>query len=215
MAAVERRKLSTLDPETLAAVAREVLLRLSQVQPATTPLAPSTPRVSSRTNRTATSIDDRVITSGTISGLPDGTAEVFVSARAVVTPSARDEASERGMTINRGASPTTAKGHRVDGWNIIDIADPSRAAAVSQQLSRRSLTACDAKIILSDTPAREAHHQCVRDSQVAVVVGSIDEAERFAAELDVTAWVLDMQRLSLTAAVNVAAQIARTRRSQR
>ncbi len=42
------------------------------------------------------------------------------------------------------------------------------------------------------------------------MVGSIEEVQRFASELEATVWVLDMKRLNLTAAVNVAAQISRT-----
>ena len=40
------------------------------------------------------------------------------------------------------------------------------------------------------------------------MVGSINEVLRFGQELDVTAWILDMKRLNLTSAVNVAAKIA-------
>ena len=80
---------------------------------------------------------------------------------------------------------------------------------MTQQLSRRGIAVCGARIILSDTPAKDLYHQCSRNGEVAVMVGSIEEVRRFASELEATVWVLDMKRLNLTAAVNVAAQISR------
>ena len=47
------------------------------------------------------------------------------------------------------------------------------------------------------------------------MVGSIEDVNRFASELEATVWVLDMKRLNLTAALNVAAQISRTRHAHR
>jgi hypothetical protein len=134
----------------------------------------------------------------------------------VVTPSAHDEARARRITIHRGqqsnqATPTTThEKQQASQTAIIDFAKPDRAAAVAQQLSRRAIDLNGRKIILSDTPARELYHQCTRHGEVAVMVGSLEEVERFAGEIDATVWVLDMKRLNMMAAVNVAARISRT-----
>jgi hypothetical protein len=190
----------------------------------------------SKTDRTAAAVDDRVISSNTIAGLAGGITELFVDGAAVITPSAHDEARARGITINRGerivstASPATAspstkphatKPHATtshaapsEGPTVIDRVTPDRAAAIVRQLAGRGIRHCSAKIVLSDTPAKDLYDQCVREGEVAAMVGSIAEVQRFARELDVTTWVLDMKRLSLIAAVNVASQIARTGRSR-
>ncbi len=235
MSATERSDAPPIDAETLAAVAREVLARLghSAMTGQATAKRATAKRATakratgpdSRTDRTAASIDDRVISSNTIAGLAEGTAELFIDAAAVITPSARDEARARGITINRGEpivsttsqDPTsqspTFQSPGSNRPNIIDRATPDRAAAIARQLARRGVHCCSAKIVLSDTPAKDLYDQCVREGEVAAMVGSIAEVQRFARELDVTTWVLDMKRLSLTAAVNVASQIARTGRS--
>ena len=226
MSATERSETPPIDPETLAAVAREVLARLGHAASAN-----GSNGSDSKTDRTAASIDDRVISANTISGLAEGIAELFVDASAVITPSAHDEARARGITINRGEPIAAPASHAVTShavtsqpptsqppaWQhptVIDRATPARATAVARQLAGRGIRCGAAKIILSDTPARDLYDQCVREGEVAAMVGSIAEVQRFAGELDVTAWVLDMKRLNLTAAVNVASQIARTGRSR-
>ena len=232
MAAVENQQ-PQIDPETLARVAREVIARLTAtaVMQAPANLGPNQPSarpvdsspdnnsdqsVPSKNDCCTASIADRVITCDTIVRLPKNTAEVHILDAAVVTPSARDEAQIRRITIRRGqqsnqATPTTTnEKNRPSAAEIIDFANPDRAAAVAQQLSRRSIAVNGRKIILSDTPARELYHQCTRHGEIAVMVGSLEEVQRFANEIDATVWVLDMKRLNMMAAVNVAARIART-----
>lgn len=246
MSTTERNDAPPIDAETLSAVAREVLARLGHdagVKRTTAKgaTAEGANGPGSKTDRTAASIDDRVISSNTITGLARGIAELFVDAAAVITPSAHDEARARGITINRGepvasvpshattshatASHNTAS-HNTASQNtasqdtsspspiVVDRAAPDRAAAIVRQLAGRGIRCCSAKIILSETPAKELYDQCVREGEVAAMVGSIAEVQRFARELDVTTWVLDMKRLNLIAAVNVASQIARTGRSR-
>ena len=215
MAAVDNNQPSSIDPEMLSRVVREVFARLAGASGGEHLRGQSTIQTASKTNRTAASIDDRLIAASAISRLPAATAELFVPAAAVLTPSARDEARRRGITINRGAALTAKENAQQTRQEIVDNTDQSRAAAVAQQLSRRGITVCGTTIILSDTPARELYDQVARQGQVAVMVGSFDDVHRFANELDATVWVLDMKRLNLTAAVNVAAQISKTKRSHR
>ena len=106
MAAVDNSKPSPIDPELLTRVVREVIAACPRVWRIN--LAERiNGQTESKTNRTAASIDDRVITAGKISRLPATTAELFVAAAAVVTPAARDEARRRGISINRGAKLAT------------------------------------------------------------------------------------------------------------
>ena len=76
------------------------------------------------------------------------------------------------------------------------------------QLRIRGLRDPLPRLILSETPAKELQHQILNVGETATMVGSINEVLRFGQELDVTAWILDMKRLNLTSAVNVAAKIA-------
>ena len=98
---------------------------------------------------------------------------------------------------------------------IIDYAQPERAQAVNQQLAIRGITTGAAKIVLTETPAKEVHFQCSRNNEVAVMIGSFNDIQRFSAEIAPTVWVLDMQRLTLSAAVNAVTQIIKTRRVER
>jgi len=47
------------------------------------------------------------------------------------------------------------------------------------------------------------------------MIGSFNDIQRFSAEIAPTVWVLDMQRLTLSAAVNAVTQIIKTRRVER
>lgn len=91
---------------------------------------------------------------------------------------------------------------------LSDRNDPHRAAAVRQQLQRRGVALAAAKVILTDAPARETFEQ-IRGGQRAATITTINDVERFAAELSPDTWILDMQRLNLPAATNVVARIAR------
>ena len=62
--------------------------------------------------------------------------------------------------------------------------------------------------MLSETPGREVFEQCTQHKQRSVMITSLADVDRFSAELSPTSWVLDMTRLNLVAATNVAARIA-------
>jgi hypothetical protein len=49
----------------------------------------------------------------------------------------------------------------------------------------------------------------VKRGEVAVMISLLDDVARFAHECRPTCWVLDMKRLNLSAAANVAARIAK------
>ncbi len=46
-------------------------------------------------------LSDRLITASSIESIPNGTCEVTIATRAIVTPLARDEAKDRGIRIIR------------------------------------------------------------------------------------------------------------------
>jgi hypothetical protein len=209
---------SSIDRETLETVTREVVARLQRlVQPnIAASEAPTSPTVSldSRTDRTAASLSDRVISAATITRLPKNTGELFVLTASVVTPAARDLARERSIAINRVTNltpeqPSVDRQPQPTRPLVIDESNADRAAMVNRQLAKRSLPDSHVSIVLSDTPARDVHLQCSRHGQVAVMVGSLQDVQRFSDEIDATVWVLDMKRLNLAAAINVAARILR------
>jgi len=91
---------------------------------------------------------------------------------------------------------------------LTDRNAPDRAAAVSQQLQRRGVTLKGTQVVLTDYPAKETFHQINRGRRAATIT-TINDVERFADELNPNTWILDMKRLNLPAAANVAAKIAR------
>jgi hypothetical protein len=74
------------------------------------------------------SLADAVITLAHVERVPAGTRELAVSARAVITPSARDRAREAGITIVRHASTAAA------------VASPSRPFVIAQADGRGGAT---------------------------------------------------------------------------
>lgn len=161
----------------------------------------------SKTNNTAASISDRIVSVDTLQQLTGTPKQVFITSGSIVTPAARDEARHRGITITRtvevpqNQQPTHAR------FEITDAANPERAEAVRQQLARRGIRVDSARIVLSDTPASEVYQQCNAHAERAVMIASVSDVQRFADELRPTVWVLDMKRLNIIAAVNVIARI--------
>ena len=170
---------------------------------------PEVSSLPSRTNRNATYIQDRVITAASIHETSSGISIALVDQDAVITPSAKDEAKSRGIKITRvERSPQLNRPQNGSGSQVTDRENPERAKAVENQLRIRGLRDPLPRLILSETPAKELQHQILNVGETATMVGSINEVLRFGQELDVTAWILDMKRLNLTSAVNVAAKIA-------
>ncbi len=51
-------------------------------------------------------LTDRIITAASIESIPNGTGEITIAARAIITPLARDEARDRGIRIVRQTAGT-------------------------------------------------------------------------------------------------------------
>ena len=164
----------------------------------------------SQTNRIASAINEKVISEEVITKIPSDVSVALIRHDAVLTPSAIDESKRRQLEITRlddtavsgSSNPTTST-------LILDRDNSIRANSLANQLHHRGLPKNHARIVLSDTPAKELMLQINEHQQIATIVGSIEEVKRFSAELDLTCWILDMKRLNFMSAVNVATAIAR------
>lgn len=192
---------ATFDPDMIAAIAREVIARLGTMSP---------PQTESPASPTQVFLDSRIITASTLEQISGNPSQLSVPANALITPAARDEARRRGISLTRSADPQqpTEQAHHAR-LEISDSADPARAEALRTQLARRGVGDIAATVVLSDTPAREVHHQCAARGNVAVMISDVTDVGRFAGELSPNVWVLDMKKLNLTAAVNAVAHITR------
>ncbi len=194
----------------IAEIVRQVLTRLdSSAETKHTTLAANS-KTQSRT--TSAALTEKIITSRTIQELSKRTSQIFVSPTAIITPSARDDARSRKIEIQRTVQLPEGQEPDQQKIEIIDHAQPKRAQAVEQQLAIRGITTGIGKIILTETPAKETHFQCARKNEVAVMIGSLNDIQRFAGEITPTVWILDMQGLTFSAALNAVAQISKTRR---
>lgn len=100
------------DAETIRRLVAEVLARLSaerKAAPAAVPVTPSAPEVSVQTVSGIT-LPGRVIALGMLEKLPSGTSRVVVEGTTVITPSAREYARDKGITIDRASSGTRSAG---------------------------------------------------------------------------------------------------------
>jgi len=201
------------DPAMIAEIVRQVLNRLG-VSPQPTG---TTPQVEAKApGKTATAaINDKIITSQIINELHESTAQIFVNPSAIITPAARDDARSQDIKIVRTIQLPAGQQTQHEKTEIIDEAQPDRAEAVRQQLATRGITTGTGKIVLTETPAKEVHFQCSKNNETAVMIGSFNEIKRFSDEITPTVWVLDMQRLTFSAAVNAVVQISKTRRADR
>lgn len=209
----QNTRVTANDSAKIAEIVRQVIARL-EVSPEQKSLkhkpVPQTP-----SRPTSAAVTEKVITSRTIQDLNRLTAQIFVSPTAIITPSARDDARSRKIQIQRTVQLPDGQQPDQQTIEIIDYVQPERAQAVNQQLAMRGITTGAAKIVLTETPAKEVHFQCSRNNEVAVMIGSFNDIQRFSAEIAPTVWVLDMQRLTLSAAVNAVTQIIKTRRVER
>ncbi|MCA9139503.1 MAG: hypothetical protein KDB00_22170 [Planctomycetales bacterium] len=177
----------TNDPAIIAGIAREVIRRLRQDAPPASACG-----------------GEKLVTIETLDRYA-GSSEIFVTRRAVVTPAAREEAVRRGIQIRfidgietKNAIATTP------------AETPSQTNPLCSQLARRGITLpVGIDVVWVDQPAAEVYRRCSQN-QRAVMITSLADVDRFAAELAPQAWVLDRHKLNLVAAVNVAARIARS-----
>ena len=196
------------DAAMIAEIVQQVILRLGHKTESDHTHGISTTRKPD--TRTTAAINERIITTQTIASLHDSTVQILIPPEAVITPAARDEARGRNVEIQRTIQLPTGQQPDQDRIVIIDHENPQRASAVSQQLAIRGITPGAMKIVLSDTPAQEVHCQYSEHNETAVMIGSINDIKRFSKEVTPTVWVLDMHRLTFTAAVNTIAQISKT-----
>jgi len=104
-----------LDPAAIRGVVEEVLRRLAAQGGLASPAVAPAPAPAATTGAAAApatagivAIPDGVVTLAHVERLPAGTREVTVTAKAVVTPSARDRAREAGVAIRRATSAAAA-----------------------------------------------------------------------------------------------------------
>ena len=191
-------------------IVRQVLARLNST--AETSYSTQTATSTTQNQTTSAALTEKIITSRRIHELSKKTSQIFVSPTAIITPSARDDARSRNIEIQRTVQLPEGQQTDQQKIEIIDYAQPERAHAVKQQLAFRGITNGTGKIVLTETPAKEVHFQCARNNEVAVMIGSFNDIQRFSDEITPTVWVLDMQRLTFSAVVNAVAQISKTRR---
>ena len=202
----------------IAEIVRQVLARLDSTAETKHSTQVTKTQVKNSTTQkqtTSAALTEKIITSRTIQELSKQTSQIFVSPTAIITPSARDDARSRNIEIQRTVQLPEGQQPDQQKIEIIDYAQPERAHAVKQQLAFRGITNGNGKIVLTETPAKEVHFQCARNNEVAVMIGSFDDIQRFSDEITPTVWVLDMQRLTFSAVVNAVAQISKTRRVDR
>ncbi|TWU56198.1 hypothetical protein [Rubripirellula reticaptiva] len=181
--------LSAIDSAVLARIVGEVIARLKASQ--------------------SVVVESKIIDAKTIGQYAVG-ATITIAARAIVTPAAKDEAKQRNITITRDAVITQESiGKPSCSVKIMD-SDHQRAESVEAQLVRRGINLAAASVVLSDAPALEVASQ-FGSGKRAVMIGSLDDVNRFGREVDPQVWVLDMKRLNLIAAVNVISAITRFR----
>lgn len=184
-----------IDSAYVAAIAREVIRRLKE-------------GLSSQTQQHAASLSDRVITVDTVQRVGAGIDQLLVGPDAIITPAAKDEARQLGMTITRTVELAANEQPSIQKFEITDRKQPKRADTIRNQLKLRGIESGSGSIVLSDQPAQEVFRRCQAD-QRAVMVASAGDVHRFAVEWNPNVWVFDMQRMNLPVAVNAAAQIAR------
>ncbi len=157
-----------------------------------------------------------MVSTQTIEQINEPVSSVAIRSDAVITPAAKDAARQRGITLQRcdqsngdqsnGDKKTNTEQQRP--LQLVDTDDPSRSELIESQLRRRGVSQMHTRIVLTDSPAATVVRE-VKGGEVAVMVSSLDEVDRFAAECNPTSWVLDMKRLNLPGAVNVAALITK------
>ena len=197
----------------IAEIVRQVLARMDSNSE--TKHSTQTANSTTQNQTTSAALTEKIVTSRTIQGLSKKTFQIFVSPTAIITPSARDDARNRNIEIQRTVQLPQGQQPDQQKIEIIDHAQPDRAQAVRQQLVFRGITTGTGKIVLTETPAKEVHFQCAKNNEVAVMIGSYNDIQRFSDEITPTVWVLDMQRLTFSAVVNTVAQISKTRRVNR
>ncbi|WP_146396644.1 hypothetical protein [Planctomycetes bacterium CA13] len=189
--------LSQIDPAFVARIVRDVVARVKQANAKPAELD-------------ETAVEKLITVASVEQTIAAGKKEIRIGSKAIVTPAARDEAKHAGVTIVRTAGLCTNENAAITKTNQFQVADTQNAGRdvlLSEQLARRNVIG-SATIVVSDTPAADVYRLCCEQRR-AVMVADVASVGRFEAELSPDIWVLDMAKLNLIAAVNVAAQILR------
>ncbi|WP_436714870.1 hypothetical protein U8335_18750 [Roseiconus lacunae] len=190
------------DAARIREIAREVVRRLASASN----LADADAAIAESVKPTTT---HRLITIETLEGLV-GEKSIVVASQGVVTPAAKEEALRRGIEIvrqSKGKSSSAAASKTVT--EAASASERSSADPFEQQLTRRGIQIPDdLTIVWSDTPAVEVFEQ-IRSGRRAVMISQWGDIDRFAKEFSPDAWVLDREKLTLSAAVNAAARIVK------
>jgi hypothetical protein len=203
------------DPATIAGIAREVVRRLREIERGETGGPKESPNQTQKpTDNLNPIIAEKLITIATLDRHA-GATEIVASTRAVVTPAAREEAARRGIAIvsdSAPPSPVTVSTLPISG-SASDVqasgAPITFGDAFDQQLIRRGIVMpAGVTLVWTDRPADEVYRRC-SSGQRAAMLTALTDVQRFADELSPTVWVLDAERLNLSAAVNVASRIAK------
>ncbi len=188
------------DPAWVGNIAREVIRRLQ---------SGAAPQASVATVK--------LVTVETLERLGGG-GEIRLAASCVITPAAKDEAARRGIRLVRDASTASPQaGSQINSQSDLQSTSSHSASPqpkhsddlLAAQLARRNVALPPGiDVIWTETPAAEVCRHCAA-GRPAVMIAAYADVERFAAEVSPRVWVLDAQRLSLVAATNAAARIAR------
>ncbi|MEZ6087798.1 MAG: hypothetical protein R3C05_07210 [Pirellulaceae bacterium] len=155
--------------------------------------------------------DRRVITLADVEGKLAGKRELIAADNAVITPATVDLLRASSVSIVRVQKTCRMKQNTSANQSILisDVNNEDRGVAFSKQLQLRTgkvalgAAMTDASIVLADLPQPVVCDLC-RSGRDAVQVAAIADVKAIAAVMQPKVWVLDMKRLNLIAAVNVA-----------
>ena len=158
--------------------------------------------------------DRRVITLADVEDKLVGKSELIARPGAVITPAAKDLLRAKSITIVRDQqSKNTKQTASTDPAILIaDVNNEDRGIAFAKQVhlrtgkSTQSVVVAEANIVLADLPQPVVCEIC-RSGRDAVQIGAFADVRSIAAVMQPNVWVLDMKRLNLVAAVNVAIDI--------
>ncbi|QDS89475.1 hypothetical protein EC9_36750 [Rosistilla ulvae] len=161
-------------------------------------------------------IDRPVIALADVEKRLDGKSEIAVAPRAVITPAVKDLLRSQSIEIVREDRPNTQRTPVAAPAALLvaDVDCSNRCAAFAKQLGIRTrrgvqiVVAEEARIVLADLPQRVVCDLC-RSGAEAVQVGSLTEVQAVAAAMQPDVWVLDMTRLNVIAATNLATRITK------
>ncbi len=190
---------TAIDPAYIAEIVRRVLARVRSGEAMVSAQVPIT----------------KLVTTETVLAAAASQQPIVVSAKSVVTPSAREEAKRLGIRIEIGSPRTTTsvKATAHASLGMIDTTATSWAESVIAGLSRRGIAAIAGyaakQIVLTDEPAKQTYQYSSTGNHRAAMLCELGQVARFQRELSPSVWVIDKTRMNLPTIVNAVAAIAR------